>query len=299
MAVFILSGFLDEAAPDLAGQVEACRNNGVRYIEMRGVNGSSLVSQSLSEVREIRRVLDGEGLKLSSIGSPFGKIGIREPLEPHLDALRHAMEIADILDVRLLRMFSFYMPAGEDPASHRDAVLEGIGRMLAICEDAGIQACHENEKGIYGDVTERCLDLYQTFEGRMPGVFDPANFIQCGVRPEEAWPVLSPYIRYLHIKDALLATGQVVPAGMGDGHIAELLKHFSEKPGEIFLSLEPHLKVFQGLADLETDDVSSRGMQGYPSGQAAFRAAADALKNVLASIGYRETETGVFKKEGE
>ncbi len=296
MAVFVLSGFLDEAAPNLTGQIAACHENGLRFIEMRGVNGSSLVSQSLEEVREIRRVLDGEGLRLSSIGSPFGKIRIDEPLEPHLDALRHAMDIADILDVKLLRMFSFYMPSGQDPAQFRGAVLEGIDRMLSICEDAGVQACHENEKGIYGDVTERCLDLYRTFEGRMPGVFDPANFIQCGVKPEESWPLLSPYIRYLHIKDALLSSGQVVPAGMGDGHIAGLLKHFSEKDGRIYLSLEPHLKVFQGLESLETDDVSSRGMQGYPSGQAAFRAAAQALKSVLKEIGFSETQTGIFEK---
>jgi len=296
MAEFILSGFLDEAAADLSGQVEACRENGVRFIEMRGVNGRSLVDQSLAEAKEIRRVLDGEGLRLSSIGSPFGKIGIKDPLAPHLDKLRHAMEIADVLDVKLLRMFSFYMPEGEDPAAYREQVMDGVDAMLRVCEDAGVQACHENEKGIYGDVTSRCLDLYQTFAGRMPGVFDPANFIQCGVKPPEAWPVLEPYVYYMHIKDALLATGQVVPAGEGDGHVAELLSRFGEKDGKRFLSLEPHLKVFAGLETLETDDVSARAMRGYPSGQAAFRAAADALKRVLSSIGYVETETGVYQK---
>jgi len=294
MATFILSGFLDEAAPDLAGQIEACHKNGIRYIEMRGVNGGSLVDKSLSEVKEIARILSGEDLALSSIGSPFGKIDVRADWTAHFDKFRHAMDIAHILDVNLLRMFSFYMPEGEDPSLYRNQVIDGIGTMLDIAEDAGVQCCHENEKGIYGDVTERCLDLCRTFEGRMPAIFDPANFIQCGVKPEEAMPILFPYLSYMHIKDALLSSGQVVPAGYGDGHIAELLTYFKDQDREVFLSLEPHLKVFAGLENLETDDASMRHMQGYPTGQAAFAAAADALKKVLAEIGLRETVTGHY-----
>jgi len=296
MTKYILSGFLDEASPDLTDQLAACRKNGVWHIEMRGVNGRPVVAQSAQETREIKKALDGEGVRISAVGSPFGKIGVNDPLEPHLEQFRRAMELCHILETDNLRLFSFYIPAGEDPARYRTQVEDRIDQMLRIAEDADIACSHENEKGIYGDVTERCLELYQTFLGRMGGIFDPANFIQCGVRPQEAYPVLAPYIRWLHVKDCLMESGRVVPAGFGDGHIADMLQYFSGRPVPMFLSLEPHLKVFRGLEALETDDASAQGMTGYPSGQAAFAAAADALKTVLGSIGYRETQNGQYEK---
>lgn len=114
-----------------------------------------------------------------------------------------------------------------------------------------VLCCHENEKGIYGDTAERCLDLYQHFEGRLAGVFDPANFIQCGVHPLEAYEMLEPYILYMHVKDAKMADGSVTPAGAGDGQVGEILRRFQKMDGKRFLSLEPHLKVFAGLSALE------------------------------------------------
>ena len=55
---------------------------------------------------------------------------------------------------------------------------------------------------------------------------------------------LFPYIDNMHIKDALLNDGAVVPAGSGDSNMAVLLKKFSKADGKRFLSVEPHLSVF-------------------------------------------------------
>ena len=54
----------------------------------------------------------------------------------------------------------------------------------------------------------------------MKAVFDPANFVQCGVDTLKAWEMLKNKVEYLHIKDAV---GQaIVPAGEGEGNIKEL-----------------------------------------------------------------------------
>ena len=50
----------------------------------------------------------------------------------------------------------------------------------------------------------------------LDGVFDPANFVQCGIDTIEAFELLQDRITYLHIKDAL-PDGSVVPAGKGHG----------------------------------------------------------------------------------
>ena len=38
--------------------------------------------------------------------------------------------------------------------------------------------------------------------------------------------MLKPYISYIHVKDAMWEDGMVVPAGMGDGHVAEILENW-------------------------------------------------------------------------
>ena len=78
---------------------------------------------------------------------------------------------------------------------------------------------------------------------QLRAVFDPANFIQCGQDTKPAWELLSPYVEYMHIKDAL-PDGSVVPAGKGAGELPFLLSQYK---GEV-LTVEPHLSVFAGIA---------------------------------------------------
>ena len=184
-----------------------------------------------------------------------------------------------MLGAKRLRMFSFYIPAGKDPADYRNRVIDQVGEMLRVGEGSGVLFCHENEKGIYGDIASRCLDLHKTFP-QMRGVFDPANYVQCGQETWSAWEELNPYIDYLHIKDAL-ADGSVVPAGKGLGNVKRILDAYRAQGGED-VTVEPHLQVFEGLKDLEQDGNTSHvGGYRYPSSDAAFDAACNALKEFL------------------
>jgi sugar phosphate isomerase/epimerase len=156
--------------------------------------------------------------------------------------------------------------------------------MADYARKSDIWCCHENEKGIYGDIDGRCLEILTTFEGKIKGIFDPANFIQCHVEILPAYEKLHPYIEYMHVKDCRMKDGFVVPCGKGDGHLVELLRRFSEKDGNRFLTLEPHLKVFSGLENLELTGgrESVKEEYEYPTNRAAFDAACAAFHAVLA-----------------
>ena len=79
---------------------------------------------------------------------------------------------------------------------------------------------HENEKDIYGDTIERTLDLMkELYSENFKAVFDPANFVQCGEDTKIAIKELLPYVAYMHIKDSMMDTKKIVPAGQGDGKI--------------------------------------------------------------------------------
>ncbi len=143
--------------------------------------------------------------------------------------------------------------------------------------------CHENEKGIYGDNEIRCLDIAKSLDGKIKLVFDPGNFIQCGVDIIAAYKLLEPYIEYLHVKDGLYVDGSIVPCGKGEANYVELFRLIDKKDWDIILTLEPHLKVFKGLEELEQPGGSADTINNflYPSNKAAFEAAANALHDTL------------------
>jgi sugar phosphate isomerase/epimerase len=63
------------------------------------------------------------------------------------------------------------------------------------------------------------------------------------VRPfTDAYASLRPHVEYVQVKDALLATGQVVPAGHGDGELVETLRALRADGFDGHFSLEPHLR---------------------------------------------------------
>lgn len=271
---FQLAAFADEAGEALETQIAAMQRNGIQYLEIRGVDGQNVSELSAEQAREIRKKLESADLAVWSIGSPFGKIGIEDDFTPHLDAFRRGLEIAAILGAKHLRLFSFYVPAGR-AEEFREEVFARMGQFLSAAEGSGVLLCHENEKGIFGDLAPRCAELHRQFPA-LKAVFDPANFVQCGQDTKAAWELLAPYVEYLHIKDAL-RDGTVVPAGKGEGDLPFLLSQYR---GEV-VTLEPHLSVFSGLEALERKDEESKISFCYSSAGEAFDAAAAALRQFL------------------
>jgi sugar phosphate isomerase/epimerase len=274
-----LYAFADEASGRVDGQIAAMLRNGLNGLEIRGVDGQSIADITLDKAREVRKKLDDAGLICWSMGSPIGKIGITsEEFPAHLEKLRHTLELAHVLGAKNLRMFSFFVPEGQ-AEEYRGQVMDRMGQMLDVARGSGIAMCHENEKGIYGDVASRCHDLLTAFP-ELDGIFDPANFIQSGQDTLEAWKLLGSRIKYLHIKDAL-PDGKVVPAGKGIGALKEILADYRARGG-CAVTIEPHLSVFDGLKDLEQGENRTQIDQYcYESSDAAFDAACDALKALM------------------
>lgn len=280
MRTYMISAFADEAGGALDVQLASLKRNGVSQIEMRMVDGKNASHMTAAEAVAVRARLDAAGVQLSALGSPFGKIYANEDFEPHFQQFLQGLKLCKILGAERMRVFSFYIPKGDAPEAWRDEVLRRLSRMLDAADEWGVRLLHENEKGIYGDVAARCLALLDAFDGRLGCIFDPANFIQCHEQPLENFALLKDRIEYMHIKDALLSDGSVVPAGKGDGHVAQIL---ADMPGDgcMTLSIEPHLTVFDGLQTLQTEILKQK--YAYSDANKAFDAAAGALREILAA----------------
>lgn len=271
--------FADEASSMIDGQIAAMQRNGLQGLEIRGVDGTSVADITLEKAKEVKTKLDDVGLVTGSVGSPIGKISIDGDFHAHLDKLKHTLEIADILNAKNIRMFSFFMPKDEDPALYRNKVMDQLFAMAEVAAPTGIALCHENEKGIYGDNAVRCLDIFKTVP-QLKCVFDPANFVQCNQDTWQAWQLLGDRVYYMHIKDAL-ADGFVVPAGKGIGNVQKIARAYIANGGSHF-TIEPHLSLFDGLAALEQEgERSNVGLYHYPDADTAFDVACNAFKELI------------------
>lgn len=281
METIQLTGFSDEIAPEFDQQLAAVREFGLGYIELRAADGINVSDLTAEKLREVKAKLGLDGIQVSSIGSPIGKIGIEEDFAPHLEKYKRTLEIQKELDAPYLRMFSFYIPQGEEPGRFQEEVFR---RVRALAEEAarwGSVLLHENEKGIFGDSAPRCLALLEEFAGpSFQAVFDFSNFVEVGQDTLEAYRLLKPYIGYVHVKDCLAAEKRVVPAGQGDGHVPEILADLLGGGWKGFLSLEPHLTDFAGLGALEKD----AQRRGQADGKAAWATALGALQGILRGI---------------
>ncbi|NLU41736.1 MAG: sugar phosphate isomerase/epimerase [Firmicutes bacterium] len=268
-----LSAFADEVSSDLKEQMDILEAEGVKYIELRGVWGKNVKDLTDEEVSEIRAATSARGFGISAIGSPIGKFGINDDFHAHLQDFLRCVDIAKALNAKFIRIFSFYIPKGEDPAKYRADVMGKLKIMRDIARQEGVKLAHENEKHIYGDTGDRCADImHELFSDDFCAIFDPANFVQCGQRPyEDAFVKLKGFVRYCHIKDAMLEDGRVVPAGEGDGDVKRVLSELIGSGYSGFLSLEPHLSVAE---------------QSYGrTNPELFSTAAKALKRILNEIG--------------
>ena len=282
MGKFIISGFADEIAPELDKQMTVLKKLGIGFAELRGIDGKNVSDYTAEEMKTVKKRLDKGGIRVSSIGSPIGKIEIDDDFDAHMKKLENTIELAKILETENIRVFSFYIPNGETAEKYRDEVLRRMEKMTAAAKRAGVRLLHENEKGIYGDTAKRCADILESVgSDSLAAVFDPANFVQCGQKTyPDAYKMLKPYITYMHIKDAK-SDGSVVPAGSGCGEVEKIISALDTACYEGFLSLEPHLADFAGFAELEKDGSLEKLPEG---GEKTFTVAYNALKKILDNI---------------
>ena len=292
-----VSGFSDEISSDFDTQLETVRNLGMDYISIRGVNEKNFSEHTIEEVKEyIKPKLDEYKIKVSSIGSPIGKVFIddEEGFEKQISLLEKLCEMAKILDCKYIRMFSFYMPKDKNPEDYKDEVIKKLKIFTEIAEKYDIVLLHENEKDIYGDISSRCLTIFKEVGSEhFKGIFDFANFVQCMEDTRECYELLKEYIVYYHIKDAVKEDKENVVCGTGQGKIEEILTDAIKNGYKGFLTLEPHLVIFDSLKDLELEDVNNiikkdKGLDG----KSAYALQYNSLVNILKSIDFRLKKIG-------
>ena len=284
-----ISGFSDEISSDFDTQLEVVTKLGMNYISLRGIDGKNIGDFSVDEIKEnVLPRLQKAGVSVSSIGSPIGKVFINDEdgFAKQKGMLDTLCQISNLLDCKYIRIFSFYIPKGEDADQYKEDVISKLKEFAAIAEKYNVILVHENEKDIYGDIARRCHEiLTEVASPSFKGIFDFANFVQCGEDTQACYDLLRDEIVYIHIKDAVTTDSQNVVCGTGEGKIPELLAQFIKSGYKGFLTLEPHLVLFDSLKDLELEDATevikdNKGLDG----EGGYKLQYEALLEILEKI---------------
>jgi sugar phosphate isomerase/epimerase len=286
--MFTLSAFSDEISPDPRIQIEVLKKCGIRHIEFRSTQKTNVLALTDEQVRDFRKLLDGEGFRLSAIGSPIGKVAIDAPFEPHLERLARAIELCGVFGTPNIRVFSYYPPGNDpnfDPAqwpAHREEVIRRMSVKAEIAARNGIVLFHENEHRIYGDSPERVADLLASVNSpALRAAYDAANYVYGNFDPVEGWEKTKRFTSHFHIKDWKKgghAAGHDygVLAGSGDGNIPHSIRAAVAMGYDGFAVMEPHLR--------------GGGPTGGITGADLFPCAVEAFRSILRECGGSERQ---------
>ena len=286
MREYKISGFIDEIDHDFEEQLKLARELGMKYACLRDIDGKRIQRFTPTQINNyILPLLSQYDIRVSSIGSGVGKIILNDELayQKDIDDLKKICEAAMLLRCRYIRIFSFYSNYSKTKsgwAAERPLVGERIRGYLDAVKDYDVVLLHENEKKVYGDSPERCLDLFNEFHGpQFKLIFDFGNFIQSGYEPLKCYELMKGKIEEFHIKDAFLENRLVMPAGAGDGHMKEILQDAFEHGYDGFLSIEPHLNNVAAAQRLELD--AAVRDSGEVDTKVMFKVAINAFEKIL------------------
>ena len=270
-----ICAFSDESASSLSGQISALKMNGINLTELRSVDGKNVSTFTFSESKEYASILNSEGIRVWSIGSPLGKVDIGCDFTAYLDTVKKVCETANIFGTDKVRAFSFFKAYND-----RERVFDYMNIMAETASVFGVRLYHENEKEIYGDTLSRVLDIMKNVKS-WKYVYDPANYIQVGENADDTINALVDKTDYFHIKDVISDTGELVPAGYGDGKIEKLIEKIDK---DTVLTIEPHLAVFAAYKSIDNSEMKHKF--NFPDNLTAFNMAVDSLKNILLNKGF-------------
>jgi sugar phosphate isomerase/epimerase len=267
-----ITGFADEVGPQLTTQIAVFKRLNLDGLDIRSIDGVNVLNLSDAQLDDLETQSKAAHLPIQCVCSPINKVALTpENREKELQKTQRAIEIAQRLGVKRIRIFTPEVPQGEDDAMWPE-VKAWMAEQIALAEKAQVMLIHENDARFYGAYPKNAERLLAEFGSPyFKAAFDFANTVLIGYRAMRDWfPWILPHLDTLHIKDAIEGEGKVVPAGEGEGQVLETLKYLVGEGWSGPLTLEPHLQ--------------AAGPLGGFSGEQLFEVATNALRKVLAQV---------------
>ena len=283
----VLSGFGDESANHKTAveQFAAFAALGLQYYSLRFVDVGggikNVMKLTKSEITKLRHQEDEYGMNVASIGSPIGKVKLRDvedgtknpfvPFDRYLDKeVSRACELAHAFETKLIRGFSFYHPKGSDPREHVTQAADQLAQIAETCHRSDLTYGLEIEANLVGQTGELVAELHRRVNHpALVTIFDGGNIVSQGYTTEETFAqyvAMKPSIGWMHIKDyhdpQLGVAAGLSEAGHRSQHVdEEKLKHFVPA----HLGDSGHERILRDFAEVIPqlhEKLSKRGIPG-------------------------------------
>lgn len=247
------TGFADEAASGINGQILATKELGWKCIESRNIDGKNIHDLTDEEFDVVYGKLQDAGISINCFGSAIANWAksIEKPFDADLAEAKRAIPRMLRLGTKFIRIMS-YPPIADRPmtdqmASERFVRLNTLTKMFL---DAGLQPLHENCMNYGGQGWQYTLEMLDAVPG-LKLVFDTGNPVNTldrfnpGKR-QSAWDFYShvkEHIVYIHIKDGVVKDGntQWCFCGEGDGDVKQIVADLLQSGYDGGFSIEPHM----------------------------------------------------------
>lgn len=257
-----LTGFVDEAAVDIDGQILATKTLGWKYIEARNINGVNIHDLPEDEFEVVCSKLVEAGIKINCFGSTIANWGtpITSPFERDLEKVRRVILRMQRLGTQLIRVMSYALLRDENGRVAEDQMEEErfrrLREMTNMFTEAGITPVHENCMNYGGMGWTYSLKMLENVPG-LKLVFDTGNPVLNDdfskntpypkQSPWEFYSQLKEHIVYIHIKDGIFDSqmNDLIYTFPGEGHgdLKRIVRDLLESGYDGGFSMEPHMAV--------------------------------------------------------
>jgi sugar phosphate isomerase/epimerase len=251
-----LTGFADEAATDIDGQIKATLELGWKNIESRNIGGKNIHDLPDREFDAACAKLQAAGVKINCFGSAIANWGkkIDEPFESSLAEARRAIPRMLKLGAKLIRIMSFAVRPESDQMEQER--FRRVRELHKLFTDQGLTPVHENCMNYGGMSWQHTLRLIENVPG-LKLVYDTGNPVVSDDRSkpspypkQSSWEFYShvkEHVIYVHIKDAVWdateGKARFTFPGEGTGDVRQIVKDLLERGYDGGLSIEPHMAV--------------------------------------------------------
>lgn len=254
-----LTGFADEAAVDIDGQIRATQKLGWENIEARNIDGKNIHDLTDKEFDTVYGKIEKAGIRINCFGSTIANWGksIEKPFDSSLEEAKRAIPRMKRLGTKLVRIMSFAVLQGRGPDDQmEDERFRRIRKLQKMFTDEGLTPVHENCMNYGGMGWTYTLKLIENVPG-LKLVFDTGNPVNSDDMAKEppypkqsSWEFYShvkEHIVYVHIKDGIYderekKTMWTFP-GEGKADVRRIVKDLLEGGYDGGFSIEPHMAV--------------------------------------------------------
>ncbi len=260
------SGFADEAAYDVDGQIVATLTLGWNNLEWRNVDGINVSDMSDEAFETALGAFSDNGVRVSCFGSVIANWSVSpfddEAFEQTKIKLSRTLRRMNQANCNLLRGMSFAVQRNlpPDDPDWETQVFAKVRKLVEMCADYGVIYGHENCMNYGGQSYRHTLKLLQNVNmDNFKLIFDTGNPVftdfRVGEKPykkQSSWEFyrqVKDFITYVHIKDGRFLRDGVgifpevdyTMPGEGDGEVKRIVTDLLAGGYDGGFSIEPHM----------------------------------------------------------